>query len=110
MIGSAIREIAAAETSPLICAAFNERIVQIWDIDTQQQVNEFSARFSFGARTLAMHPDGKGVVTGVSAARNGCIVSYSVPSFDSMWRRDRLPYPAYIRFGRSGLDLYCTFQ
>jgi hypothetical protein len=110
MIGSAIREISAARTSPLICAAFVEKTAQIWDVDAQQKVGEFSARFSFGAENLAMHPDGGFVVTGSSAARGGSIASYRVPDGHSEWRRDRLPYPACIRFGQSGQDVYYTLQ
>jgi WD40 repeat protein len=109
MIGSAIREIAAARTVPLICAAFNEDITQVWNLESPQQLSEFSARFTFGARTLGMHPDGTSIVTGVSAT-DGSIASYSVPDGALMWLRHAVVYATRIQFGQSGQYIYCTLQ
>jgi hypothetical protein len=91
MIASAIREIAAARTSPLICAAFFEGNVQVWDLKAQQQTSEFSARFASGARTLAMDPAAELIVAGVSAKR-GSVASYTVPDGKAMWIRNRVEH------------------
>ncbi len=109
MTGSAIRQLAAARTVPLICAAFDESIAQIWDVGAQQKIGEFSARFVFGANNLAMHPEGEFVVTGISA-RNGSIASYKLPNGESMWLRDRMSYPADLRFGQSGQCVSFTLK
>jgi len=101
MIGSAIRELSAARTVPLICAGFVESTIQIWDLLTQQKTGEFAARFEFGSRSLATHPGGESVVTG-NATKNGSVASYTVPGGELIWLRDRLSEPARIRFSQSG--------
>lgn len=101
MIGSEIREIVAARTVPVICAAFNETTVQIWDVAAQRRIGEFSARYSFGSRNLAMHPDGECIVTG-APAKKGYIASYTVPDGELLWLRETVLYSAYVRFGHLG--------
>lgn len=101
MIGSAIRELSAARTVPLICAGFVESTVQIWDLLTQRKTGEFAAQFEFGSTNLALHPDGDSVVTGISG-RKGSITNYKLPSVERIWLRDRLPDPGQIRFSQSG--------
>lgn len=109
MTGSAIRELAAARTAPLVCAAFDEATIQVWDLSTQRKTGEFAARFASGGGNLALHPGGDSVVTGVSR-KNGTIASYKVPGGEPMWLHDRLAYPAKIGFGSSGDSLFCTLD
>lgn len=109
MRGSAIRELAGARMVPLICAAFDESVVQVWDLSTQQKTGEFTAWFDFGARNMAMHPRGKSIVTGISR-RDGRIASYETSTGKQMWLQDHVPYPAKIRFGPSGEYLFCTLD
>jgi len=109
MIGSAIRELSAARTVPLICAGFVESTVQIWDLLTQQKTGEFAAHFEFGSTNLALHPGGESVVTGISAKR-GSIASYKVPNGELIWLRDRLPDPGRIRFSQSGKHVSFSFN
>ncbi len=109
MVGSAIREMAAAHTVPLVCSAFDESTIQVWDLSIQQKTGEFTAWFAFGAQNLAVHPGGKFVVTGVSKT-NGRITSYEMPTGKPMWHQDGIRYPAKIRFGSSGEYLFCTLD
>ncbi len=102
-------ELSAAQTVPLICAAFNESIIQIWDLQTQQKTEEFATQFASGARNLALHPSGNSVVTGIST-KNGRMFSYAVPGGELMWRCDRLSYPAEIRFNTSGEYFFRTLD
>jgi hypothetical protein len=109
MIGSAIRELAATRTVPLVCAAFVESIIQVWDLSTQQKTGEFTARFAFGMKNLAVHPGGESLVTGFSKA-NGIIASYTMPGGEPIWHRDHMRYPERIRFGSSGGYLLCALD
>lgn len=106
-IGSAIRELAAARTTPTICAAFVETVVQVWDIATQSQTGECLARYSFGASNLAMHPDGHSFVTGLAAGKDG-LDMYKAPDAALLWRRERMSHPHSLRFAPSGKQLSCT--
>jgi hypothetical protein len=101
MIGSAIREMAAARTVPLIAAAFFEGHVQIWDLAAQRMKGEFPIRFRHGSESLAMHPDGGSIVAGLSAKR-GSVSAYSTPSGGMIWRRE-IEECAYLRFDRNEL-------
>jgi hypothetical protein len=107
MIGSAIRELSAARTVPLICAGFVESTVQIWDLLTQEKTGEFAARFDFGSRSFAMHPAGESIVTGISA-RNGDVACYKVPGGELIWLRNRIRYSGQIRFSQSGKHVLFT--
>ena len=109
MIGSAIREMAAVQNSPLVCTAFVEKIVQVWNLSTQQKISEFEARFYSGARNLAVHPDGESVITGISRT-TGWLCSYKLFSGELVWQKNRLKYPSYLRFGSSGEYLFCTLD
>src|ERR1041385_2412477 len=101
MISSAIREMAAARTVPLISAAFYEGHVQIWDLDSQRMRGEFPIRFRNGSWSLTMHPDGEFIVAGLSAKR-GSVIAYTTPNGAIMWRRDGIEEGCCLRFDRSG--------
>src|SRR6185312_14848139 len=107
MIGSAIREMAAARTVPLISAAFYEGHVQIWDIESQRMQGEFPIRFRSGSASLTMHPDGEFIVAGFSA-RRGSVIAYSTPAGGIMWRRDDIDEGSLLSFDQSGL--YVSFS
>ena len=78
MNDSAITELVAARSVPLIAATHFEGPVQIWDIAAQRKQNEFPIQYQFGSRNLAIHPEGKSIVTGISA-RRGSVVAYALP-------------------------------
>ena len=89
MIGSAIREFAAARKVPLIAAAFFEGHVQIWDIASRRMQGEFPIRFQAGSGSLAMHPDGTSIITGLSR-KHGSIAAHATPAGAVLWRRDNV--------------------
>jgi hypothetical protein len=101
MIGSAIREMSAARTVPLISAAFFEGHVQIWNLDSQRMEGEFPVRKN-GSMNLTMHPDGEFIVAGFSAKR-GSVMAHATPDGAIMWRRDKIEEGGFLRFDRSGL-------
>ena len=107
MTGSAIRQLAAARDVAWVCAAFVETTVQVWDVIRQQKLSEFEARYDFGANNLAMHPDGKLIVSGISR-KSGTVAAYEVPSGEQLWQIGRLPYPAGLRFSPLGDRISCT--
>lgn len=100
MMGSAIREMAAARSAPLIAAAFYEAHAQIWDLDCQRMQAEFPIRFRTGSASLTMHPDGEFIVAGLSAKR-GSVTAYTTNGA-TMWRRDEIEEGGFLSFDRSG--------
>ena len=109
MMGSAIGELAAAAKVPLVCAASDEGTIQIWNLSNQEKIGEIAVRFAFGARNLAVHPGAESLVTGISKA-NGTILGYRMSSGQLMWQKNRMRYPARIRFAPSGEYLFCTLD
>jgi len=110
MIRSAIRELAGAEDSVLVTAAFNKSPIQIWNVDTRIQLGEIDAKFASGAKNLTIHPKGLYIATGRSSATSGTIALYETPGGSLLWERGRLKYPSHLRFSRSGESLYCTIN
>lgn len=108
MIGPAVRQLAAARNTSWICAAFVEKIIQVWDLATRRQIGQFDSVFDFGAHNLALHPDGRWIVAGRSGRRSGVVVSYDGPGGAILWRRDRLAFPAGLQFSPSGSHVYYT--
>jgi len=109
MIGSAIRQLAAAREVALLSAAFDEAIVQIWDLARQTQIGEFRTQFAFGGCNLAFEPKGTYVVAG-NSAKNGTIAAYEVLSGKEAWKRNGIRYPTHLRFGPSGHQISCTID
>ena len=101
MMGSAIREMAAARDAPKISAAFYEGHVQIWDLDSQRMEGEFSIRFRNGSASLTMHPKGDFIVAGLSAKR-GTVIAYKSPDGAIMWCRDEIEEGGFLSFDRDG--------
>jgi hypothetical protein len=110
LIGSAIREFASGHRTPWVCAAFNERFIEVWDLATRQQLAGFEAQFVSGAANLALHPSGTLIATGISEARKGVIATYELPVGNLLWERKRLSYPDRLRFSPSGEHLYGTIN
>ncbi len=109
MIGSAITQLAGARRIALLSAGFDESIVQLWDVAHRKQIGEFKAQFTFGGANLALDPNGRCIVTGVSS-RSGTIAAYDALSGRELWTRSRVRYPTYLRFSPSGHQISCTID
>ena len=110
MIGSVVREFASARTMPWVAAAFSETIIQVWDVQARQQLDEYQATFLLGARNLAMHPDGCQIVSGRSSKTGGLVSSYETLGGGLLWDRRRLNYPSCLRFSICGSYVYCSIN
>ena len=101
MIGSAIREFAAARRVPLIAAAFFQGHVQIWDVAAHRMQGEFPISFQAGSGSLVMHPDGTSIIAGLSR-RRGSIASHATPLGAVLWSRDSVEECSFFDFDSSG--------
>lgn len=82
MRDSAIRHLAACDRSSLIAAALFESTVQIWSLDSSQQIAEFETILDFGGQRLVLAADGKICITGSWSAG---LAAYSVPDGRRLW-------------------------
>jgi WD40 repeat protein len=106
MLASAIRELSASINSQWIAAGYFEKTIQIWDPNSRERISEFPTVFSSGAKNLALAPDGKRLVAGLSRPR-GKVAAYEVPSGRKLWDLN-LPYPTKLQFSPSGDSILCT--
>jgi hypothetical protein len=110
MTGSAIRELSAARDVPLVAAAFVESRVQLWDVHALALIGDFGARYSFGAKNLALHPAGEIVLTGISRLKGGILSAHRVPGGEELWRRTGLALPARVSFNSRGDEISCSLD
>ena len=106
MLDSAIRELAASKSATWIVAAFFEKTIQIWDLNSRRRISEFPTVFCAGARNLALAPGGEMVVAGASTSQ-GEVACYELPSGRRIWER-KFAYPSWLRFHPSGQSIVCT--
>lgn len=107
MIRTAIFELAAARNSPLIAAAFDETTVELWDVRSRKKTGEVRTRFASGAENLALSPDGRMLVTGLSRP-GGEIAAHDTATCAELWRRKGIRYPSRLRFHPVGAHLTCA--
>ena len=105
MFASAIRELATSNNPQWVAAAFFERTIQIWDLKSQEKINEFQTVFCTGANNLALAPLGGILVAGLSR-NSGRVAAYKLPSGKKIWEQ-RLIYPSSLRFHPSGQSILC---
>ena len=108
MLASAIREMAASTSSPLIAAAFFEKVVQIWDVSSLARISEFPVAFCMGAANLAIAPLGNILITGLSE-RSGKVIAYESMTGVEMWQQE-FEYPSSLRFDTFGQTILCTIN
>ncbi len=106
MLASAIRELAVSNDSQRIAAAFFDKTIQIWDIESQKNISEFSTIFRMGAKNLAFSPLGEILIVGLSNPR-GRVAAYEVSSGKKLWEQ-RFVHPSWLRFDASGKSIFCT--
>lgn len=106
MVDSAIWELASSRESMLVCAAFVEKSVQVWDLRSRHLQHEMSTIFDSGARNLLFVPEIGILVVGRSKKR-GCVAAYDIESSQKLWEC-QLSYPSALRLHSSGLSFYCT--
>ena len=107
MIASAIRELAASNTSTSIAAAFFDKEVQVWDVKSQKLICELATVFLGGGGNLALAPDAGALVAGRSG-RRGVLSAYEIPSGKKLWQRNGLVYPWHLQFDSTGKSILCT--
>jgi WD40 repeat protein len=108
LIASAIREFAVSKNPQLIAAAYFEKTIQIWNPLTQEQIDEISTIYSFGARNLAFSPDARLLIAGRSTT-SGKVAAYEVPSGRMLWEQ-KLIYPSRLKFSLAGDSILCSVR
>ena len=111
MRSSAIRHLAAARRAPCIAAALFERTVQLWDVQTGEQLSEFDTLLSYGGRRLALSPNGDYcVATAWTKGERGGVACYDAMTGEALWHRADLCHTQRIRFAPSGGKIWCGFE
>jgi WD40 repeat protein len=106
MLASAIRELAASKKPERVAAAYFEKTIQIWDVDSQTRVHEFPTLFCSGANCLALAPDAGTIAAGFSTA-SGRVAAYDAQTGSQLWEQ-KVIYPRRMRFSPSGESILCT--
>jgi WD40 repeat protein len=106
MLRSVIREFAVSKDPQRLAAAHFEKTIQIWDLDSQKLISEFPTIFCSGARNLALAPDARMLVAGLSKPR-GKVVAYEVQTGKELWER-KFVYPSSLRFEPTGQFVVCS--
>lgn len=106
MLASAINELAVSKNPQWIAAAYFEKIIQIWDLNSRRRINEFSTVFCSGAGNLALTDSAEILVAGLSRT-HGRVAAYEVPSGRTLWER-KFAYPRLLRLHPSGQSILCT--
>jgi hypothetical protein len=107
MRDSAIRHLAACDRSPVIAAALFESTVQIWSLDSSQQIAEFETTLDFGGQRLVLAADGKICITGSWSAG---LAAYSVPDGTRLWHLPSFVEIQLLTVDPSGQSVYCGFE
>jgi WD40 repeat protein len=106
MLASAIRELAASKKPERVAAAYFEKNIQIWDVNSQTRVHEFPTVFCSGANCLALAPDAGTIAAGFSTT-SGRVAAYDVQTGTQLWEQ-KVIYPRRLRFSPSGESILCT--
>ena len=106
MIASAVRELSESKDPARVAAAFFEKTIQIWDLQSHMKVGEFPTVFCSRAGNLAFAPSAQIVVAGASE-RSGKVAAYEIPSGRLLWQR-RVTYPSSLRFHPFGQSVLCS--
>ncbi len=103
MTASAIRSLACGRESRVVAAAFVERTVQIWEIDSCRLISQFDTVYDFGCKRLGISPRGDRCVCAAwaSGARGG-VACYDSTSGQALWRCSELKQTQRVRFSPSG--------
>lgn len=108
MKGSAIRHLAAAGSARRIAAALFEHTIQIWDLHSGEQVQQFESVLSFGGRRLAMSPTGERCVAAAWAkGKRGGVACYDATTGSVLWHRTDIRQTRRVRFAPSGEVVWC---
>lgn len=105
MIASAIRSLACGRESPVVAAAFFERTIQVWDIESCRQVSQFDTVYDFGGEIgrLAISPSGDRCVCAArSGGTLGGVACYQTTTGQVIWHRPELKQTQRVSFSPSG--------
>jgi outer membrane protein assembly factor BamB len=80
-----IRQFAATWSGPVLAAGEFEKIVHIWDVESQKHLATFPTIMDFGGSRLAITSDGENLVA--ANYRLGHIAAYSTVDGTELWRR-----------------------
>lgn len=105
MIASAIRSLASGRESRIIAAAFVEKTVQIWDLDSCRQISQFNTVYDFGGEIgrLTISPTGNRCVCAASTGgRKGGVGCYEAATGQVAWHRPELKQTQWVSYSPSG--------
>jgi outer membrane protein assembly factor BamB len=106
---SAINEMAASRASNRIAAAFLERTVQVWDIESASRLAEFDTVFSFGGPRIAIDASGERcVAAGWTRGIFEGVACYQSSSGSVLWHRTDLNETSTVKFSLSGSNVWCV--
>jgi WD40 repeat protein len=109
MKDSAIQHLAVSSRSTSLAAAFFERTVQIWDLQTQGKMAEFETTLSFGGNRLALDASGALCATAAWAGgKSGGVACYETKLGHLLWHRPDLKQTQRLRFSVGGRGLWCV--
>jgi hypothetical protein len=111
MRGSAIRQLVAAQSAPRVAAAFVERRIQIWDLDSSEQLSEFNSIFEFGGHRVALNPSGD-ICVAASWKKGKCggVAAYDVLTGSLIWHRTDIRQAQFVRFSSGGDVVRCGVE
>jgi hypothetical protein len=111
MRASAIRHLAAAQRGAWVAAALFRQTVQIWDLNTAEQLSELNTVLDYGGHRLALSPTGQFCVTAAwSKGKRGGIACYDVTTGVEVWHRVDIRHTQRLRFSSTGHTLFCGLE
>src|SRR5262249_48495794 len=108
---SAIRQLAAARSSPRVAAAFVEHTIQIWDLQSAERLSEFDTVFDFGGHRITLSPNGDiCVAAGWTKGKRGGVAGYDAIAGSVVWHRADIRQAQFIRFSFRGDIIWCGVE
>jgi WD40 repeat protein len=108
---SRVQMLTSAANAPIITAALDDRRVQIWDLNTGEQIAQFNTVLEGGGRRLAVNPTG-GICVAASwkkGKRDG-VACYDVRSNQIKWHRPDIRRIQGLRFSVAGDGIWCEIE